>query len=179
MNLKQLIGKTGKYTGIGMSYLTIESYINTNDQTEVKESIIHYIDEFSRGFEKENSTLKNIIDIIKNSIEGGTGNNFISIDIASHINSYKDFLSTLTLEQTGALANILCAMVILFCLITLISIFFSDILLTYFKIAEKYPKIGRIIKLRHQFQKFYFIWNSLLIFIAIFTIIFINILSFY
>lgn len=142
-------------------------------ETELKDLIINYTEELSKGFNKENNSLTNIIEIIKKSINSGSNSNFTIID------DYKEYLSTLSLEQTGALANISCAIVIFFCLITLISIFFSDILLKYFNLENKYPKLARFILIRREFQKYYFILNSLIILIVLLAIIFINILSFF
>lgn len=146
-----------------------------NEAINAVNSMSYYMDELTVRISKENTTLEQLLENLKKSID--SGHKFIDID--SYISSYRDFLSTLTIEQTGALANIFCGIVIFFCLITLNSIFFSDILLTYFKLEEKYPKIARFIKIRRQFQKFYFIVNSLIILITILAVIFINILSFY
>ena len=49
------------------------------------------------------------------------------------------------------------------CVISIIFVFFGDYLLERFKIEVKYPKLAEIIKLRRKFQKYYLIFNILMI----------------
>ena len=63
---------------------------------------------------------------------------------------------------------------ILILIINIISIIYSDFLLNYFKIEEKFPRLGRIIKYRILFQQYYLIINLLLIILTLLATIFIN-----
>lgn len=83
-------------------------------------------------------------------------------------------LNTLTYEQLGALAHIMSATFILLCLITIMGIVYSDFLLVYLKIEEKFPRIGKIIKLRRKFQQFYLFINFMLILLILFAVIFVD-----
>ena len=68
------------------------------------------------------------------------------------IDKYKEFLSTLSVEQYGPLINILGLICITACLISLGTILYGDYLIKYFNIEAKYPKIAKFIQLRRKFQ---------------------------
>ena len=65
-------------------------------------------------------------------------------------------------------------------LISIIFIFYGNIILNYFNLEDRYPKIAKIIQLRRQFQRYYMILSILMIiFVCIIEIIFsLTILSF-
>jgi len=138
------------------------------------EMIKKHMEGLSDGFNKETDLWKDLTEIVKNSVGPGPDSN----SNLTIFNQYYDYLATLTVEQQGALANILLAIVIFFCLITLISVFFGEVLITYYNLEQRLPRLTRIIKIRRTFQKYYFILNSLIIFIVLLAIIFINILTF-
>lgn len=48
-------------------------------------------------------------------------------------------------------------------LISILFIFYGNILLGYFKLEERYPKIGKFIILSRKFQQFYLLINVLII----------------
>ena len=87
---------------------------------------------------------------------------------------YINFLDTLSLHQLGSLANLLAAIFVLTCLFSVVYIIYSDLLLKYLKIEEKYPKIQKIIKLRRKFQHFYLLINFLLIILTLIAVIIVN-----
>ena len=86
------------------------------------EMIKKHMEGLSDGFNKETDLWKDLTEIVKNSVGPGPGSN----SNLTILNQYYDYLATLTVEQQGALANILLAIVIFFCLITLISVFFLE-----------------------------------------------------
>jgi hypothetical protein len=80
-------------------------------------------------------------------------NNYLN-DFSGIINRYKDFLSSLTLEQLVPFLNVLGLIVITSCLISIMIIFYIDNILKYFEIEQKYPKIAAFIRLRRRYQLF-------------------------
>ena len=80
-----------------------------------------------------------------------------------------EWFKTLEGVQQLAVGIFLGKSVILSSLISIIFIFYGDILLDKYKIAEKYPKLAKIIELRKKYQKYYFKYNCLLIFMVIIT----------
>jgi hypothetical protein len=128
---------------------------------------------------KSNDKLSDVIDLLFNSGSGSKTNFLFVEDITKFISMYQDYLSTLTLAQTGALVHIIVSLFIFFCLFTIIGIFYGDTLIRYLNLEEKYPKLARFIQLRRKFQQYYFILNMFLIFIALSSIIYVNLLIFF
>ena len=91
--------------------------------------------------------------------------------------SWNVILSQLTQFQIGALAHLLSSILILMCLSSVIAIIYSEYLLTYLKIEEKYPRIGRFIRIRRKFQQYYLFLNLTLIIITLLALIYANILA--
>ena len=72
----------------------------------------------------------------------------------------------------------LTGVLILNCLLTLIAVFYGESLIIYLNLENKFPRFTKFIKLRSKFQQFYFFVNSIIIFIAIVTMIYANYLMF-
>ena len=80
-----------------------------------------------------------------------------------------EWFKTLDGVQQLAVGIFLGKSVILSSLISIIFIFYGDRILEKYKIAEKYPKLAKIIELRKKYQKYYFKYNCLLIFMVVIT----------
>jgi hypothetical protein len=136
------------------------------------------LNNLSENISNSNDKLSDVIDLVFKS-GGSSEYKFLFVDqITKFISTYQDYLSTLTLMQTGALVHIILSIFILFCLFTIIGIFYGDILIKYFILEEKYPKLAKFIQIRRKFQQYYLLLNILLIFIALLSIIYVNILVF-
>ena len=98
--------------------------------------------------EKGNEILKQIID----SIGSNKGGQHIVDQLDYFIQMYKDFLSTLTLEQLVPLTNLLGLTIITFSLVSITTVLFSDYLIKYFNIENKFPRIAKFVQLRRKFQ---------------------------
>ena len=100
---------------------------------------------------------------------------FINGDsISSFLENLKIFISDLSFEELWAVAHICSSIFIFLLLFNIISIIYSDFLLNYLKIEEKFPKLGKIIKYRRIYQQYYLIINILFIIITLMATIFIN-----
>ena len=62
------------------------------------------------------------------------------------------------------------------CMFNIISAQFGIFIINYFKITEKYPKLAKIIELRNKFQRYYFIFNCIMIILATCMMIVTNII---
>jgi hypothetical protein len=98
------------------------------------------------SLEKINKALQKIIDEINKS-----GDNYIS-QLNVLIEKYKEFLSTLNVEQLDIVVNTLGYIIILSYLFSIAAILYGDFLITYFNLEEKFPKIASFIKIRRKFQ---------------------------
>lgn len=94
--------------------------------------------------------------------------------ILDFFNQFNTGLNELTLSQIGALSHLLASIFILLCLFSIIVIIYSDFLLNYLNIESKFPVLGKYIKIRKKFQRFYLFVNFLLIIITLLALIFVN-----
>ena len=90
--------------------------------------------------------------------------------------AYQDFLHSLTPEQFYGVLHIVTGSFILMCMFNIISAQFGIFIINYFKITEKYPKLAKIIELRNKFQRYYFIFNCIMIILATCMMIVTNII---
>jgi len=87
------------------------------------------------------------------------------------LNLFKDYIDNLYVffgqlsgEQIAAVSHFLSALVMLFCLMSVMAVVYGDFLLNYLKLEDKYPWLARFIQIRRKFVHFYlFIDFSLLI----------------
>ena len=95
-----------------------------------------------------------------------------------NIDSYYNYLDTLTLSEELALIHILCAILYLFIAFEFVSIFFGNELINYFDLENKYPKLKTFFKLRATYQRYYLIWCLLKLFLLCFILIIFNLIIF-
>lgn len=108
-----------------------------------------------------------------------SSNHFMSWETLSTVYSeVSEVIESLSQTQKGAVIHISFSVVILLCLFTLIGIFYGDLLIQYFKLETKFPRLARYLKIRRKFQQFYFAMNSLLIILILIFIIIFNVIVF-
>lgn len=78
-----------------------------------------------------------------------------------------EWFQTLLGIQQLAVGIFLGKSVIFSSLVSIVFIFYGDILINKYDITKKYPKLEKIISLRRKYQKYYFNYNCLLILIVI------------
>lgn len=118
---------------------------------------------------KANDDLSKILEALN------SNRNQIINDLSETIDRYKDFLSSLTLEQLIPFLNVLGLTVIATCLISILMIIYGDHLIEYLVLEKRYPKLAKFIRLRRNFQFFWLNVNSLMILSVIIPLIWINI----
>lgn len=123
-----------------------------------------------------NEEFKKVIDYLKS--DGKSGSlDFINMEnIYKIFSAYQDFLHSLTPEQFYGVLHIVTGSFILMCMFNIISAQFGIFIINYFKITEKYPKLAKIIELRNKFQRYYFIFNCIMIILATCMMIVTNII---
>lgn len=111
---------------------------------------------------------EDVIKFIDTCFKGGPKNNFIS---DFNIQTFYNYLDSLTLFEEASLLNILIYIILLCSIINIIAIFFGNEIIRYLNLENKFPKLSFFFKLRAKFQRYYFLWNSLIIvFVCIFGI---------
>src|SRR5207249_10432877 len=92
------------------------------------------------------------------------------------IENFQNYLSSLPLEKVGALGHILISLAILSSLVSVVFIFYGDSFILYYKIETKFPKLAKFIQLRRKFQHYYIVVNISMIVLALFLIIYVNLI---
>ena len=113
------------------------------------------LDNIQNSVDKVHEAIKSIPSVNSNS------NNKLIFDF--NLDSYSNYLDTLTLAEELALIHILFAILYLLIAFEFVSIFFGNELINYFDLENKYPKLSLFIKLRVKFQRYYLLWNIFLI----------------
>lgn len=90
------------------------------------------------------------------------GNNFTD-SIYKYIDNFNHYMASLNYEQNIAIINLFGIFVIIVSLISIVFIFYGNIILDYLNLELKYPKIAKFIVLRRKFQQFYLFWNIFVI----------------
>lgn len=151
----------------------INSIVNNSNNLENSSNINSQLEEIDTKLKDFNNDLTEILIKIKKSLD--PENNFINTDIVKELYSYIDQLNIM---QNIALMNISAVVFILFSLVSILSIFFGEFLISKFHIKEKYPKLYKFIEIRRKFQTFYIIIDVLIITIMSIITIIINIYLF-
>jgi hypothetical protein len=150
--------------------------------SEVKTKISFECDNIVDELVKESEEHSNIVhrasieiqDIITSSKSGGSsqlGSNYIE----GLWDKFNYFLNNASAAELGAVGHISASVVVLFCLWSLVTVFYGDKLIIKFKLEEKFPKLAKFIQLRRKFQHYYFFYNVLFIVLILSYVIYINV----
>ena len=120
--------------------------------------------------------LKEVIEYLESNGKSGSLDFINMEDILNIFSAYQDFLHTLSQEQLYGVVHIFTGFFILTCMFNIISAEFGIFLINYFKLSEKFPRLAKIIELRNKFQRYYFIFNSIMILLVSCLMIITNIL---
>jgi hypothetical protein len=161
----------------------IASYQNKSINPDTKLSELGIIDQLikrdTNKFNLEVNSLISDLEISENpsisteQIEIETTDNTSDLKESSifdfNIFYYLDWFEGLNGIKKTAVSLILGKSVIFSALLSIIFIFYGDILIKKYDLEKKYPKLAHLIQLRREFQKYYFKYNCLLILIVIIT----------
>ena len=134
----------------------------------VTDELKNNVSEFKKIHNSMDDNLKKALEIINNNKKNLLDN------LGELINNYKEFLSNLNLDQLCQLISITSSSLILICLLNIIIIYFANYIIDYLNLEIKFPKLAKFLKIRKMFQNFNIFLNLLLIFIALFLIIYVN-----
>ena len=82
-----------------------------------------------------------------------------------------DFFESINIFKRIALSLLLLKGVILSSIFSLIFILYGDYILKKYNIESRYPKIAKIIQLRRKFLTYYFLFDGVLIILALFVFV--------
>ena len=153
---------------------------NTSLTVENVDNLILKTEKLKSDIEKINEVYENMANFAKNTLNKtlDTANNLVNIDTSnfnfSIIERIQDFLSTLNFEQTLAFMHLSGSLIIAISVFSMVTIFYSEKLILYFKIEDKYPRFSKFIKLRSKFLHFYFLLDIFFILVTLIVFVYIN-----
>lgn len=148
-----------------------EEGLNSIAETKVEErnSIMEELKMLKKNITYRDTEIKKSIDVISNEskILKETVLDDIGIDIGkSSILNPLSFIESFEVIDKIAICILLLNNVILSGLISIVFVFYGDILIEKFQLEEKYPRLATIIKLRRKFQRYYLLLSILFILVA-------------
>lgn len=169
MNLKINLNKLSNYN------INVNTPSTSNSNSAIIEAINKNKADFSKIIEQGTEQLDQLAQIIADYNNNNSSYNNTWIDqITEFISLYQDWFNTLTLEQKGAMVHISSSVLILFLLSSIFTVFYSDLIIKYFNLSDKYPRLKKYIELRRTFQQYYFLFNFIAICIILLLLILIN-----
>lgn len=93
--------------------------------------------------------------------------------------SIESFLATLSTEQLGCISNLMGLVKIFGGMLSITTILFSQYFIDSFKLEERFPKQAKFLKLRQTIDKYYLIFNFVLIYLILILYVALNVFMFY
>jgi hypothetical protein len=147
-----------------------EEGLNSIAETKVEErnSIMEELKLLKKNIVYRDAEIKKSINVISNESKNlETILKDIGSDISkSSILNPFSFLDSFEVIDKIAICILLLNNVILSGLISIVFIFYGDILIEKYKLEEKYPRLATIIRLRRKFQRYYLLLSILFILVA-------------
>jgi hypothetical protein len=141
---------------------------------QLKEEIQKIVRNTSERISESNKNIESLLDTFSNKTQKLIGSDDIFTIINNFYTNWNEFLSKLSTEQLGAVAHASSALFILICLFNIMSIVYANFLLDKLNIEEKYPRIGKIIRVRSKFVHFNLFINFSLIIFTLLGILYVN-----
>jgi hypothetical protein len=146
-----------------------EKGLNSIAETKVEErnSIMEELKMLKKNITYRDTEIKKSIDVISNESKILKETVLDDIDIGkSSILNPLSFIESFEVIDKIAICILLLNNVILSGLISIVFVFYGDILIEKFQLEEKYPRLATIIKLRRKFQRYYLLMSILFILVA-------------
>jgi DNA repair exonuclease SbcCD ATPase subunit len=135
------------------------------------QEVVNTGEDIHNTYESVNNKFDSFINKINNLLNN-------SDNKSQFLDSLQSFFDGLNYEQNLAIVHISGSIFILFCLFSIISIFYGEKLIIFFDLENRFPKIAKFIQIRRKLQQYYLLMNIGLIIIVLTIIIYINIIEF-
>ena len=109
-----------------------------------------------------------------NEIISSIKNKFTDFNPSDMYNEILDYLLSIPEQNVILLFNIASSILLLSLLFSLFLIVYSNYLIEVWQLPIKYPRLKKFLELRKTYQKYYFTYNMVLIFLNIIFILFFN-----
>lgn len=127
---------------------SLNKFDSNSDLSSNKENLHKEVSDMLSVTEK----IKKLLDGFSDSKGSGKGNNFMP-----SLNSLYDYLNNMSLLEEASLLHILLFLVIMLTVFNILVALFSNEIIKYFDLEQKYPSLNAFFKLRIKFQRYYLI----------------------
>jgi hypothetical protein len=145
--------------------------------TELKTNYNLYKEMYEEAVKKQEAAIKEI-QALSNTNDPDIVKSDLSELFNNFIDSYRDFLSTLSSEQMVVVFNIIGYFMLLMILTSITTLLIGDQLINILKLETKYPKIAKYIKFKQTLNKYYLRFYIVLLYTLLLILIFVNIFFF-
>ena len=134
--------------------------------------------ELKRNLDRKTDLVNKVTDQVKNINDYFTKNDLSGI-IQDFINWYKEFLSNLSVEQLGCLANGIGFSIIISAVNALALTHYGNKIINYFNLETKFPKLAKFIQIRSKLSDKFIKFQILYIYLTSIVMLVINIYMFF
>ena len=114
------------------------------------------------------------LDSKANEIISSIKNKFTDLNPSDMYNEILNYLLSIPEQNVILLFNIASSILLLSLLFSLFLIVYSNYLIEVWQLPIKYPRLKKFLELRKTYQKYYFIYNMVLIILNVFLMLFFN-----
>lgn len=148
-----------------------QTYINNlnkiQNELEIRSKVVETLIEDDKA--SQNKNLKTEEPTIYNSP------NESEFNLNSFYNKFKEYISLLSNEELLALTHLILSSVIFYSLVQIMLTFFSNYIIEKFQLENRYPKSGKLLKLRNTLKNYYIKLNIFYIVISYLLILYLDI----
>jgi hypothetical protein len=156
---------------------TIQKKVDVLNTIETDKSVSNIQQASIDSLKEEAVKVNNVIDKVLEFINSSS-NNSNNLTFQDVLDNYYQFFDSLTLIQKGAFAHTLFCIGILFCIYDILVAYYSNKLILYFNLENKYPRLAKYIVLKRKFQDYYIKLNFIIIIILTLFVLYTNIYIF-
>jgi len=125
---------------------------------------MNLINQFKKAFAKNNKETENLVTDLKGG-DSGLDKADLSGPIKDFIESYQNFLNSLSLDQIVAVFNVLMIGSILLTMFSMSLLLVGDYLIDKFKLETRWPRFARFIRLKQKLNKHLLMYYITILFI--------------
>lgn len=129
------------------------------ERTTAQSEINRLTENFAREKSAATNSAQEIINTVSNWNKGTS--DFHASDLLDRVHNIfidtQGLIDSLTQTQKLAIIHVSAATTILFCLATLVAVYFGDLIVDYFKLEGRYPRLARYFNLRRKLRTTYFV----------------------
>lgn len=141
----------------------IEHQVLVQQKNHLITSYTENVNFISNNIDSHLNTKIELYKLLSKNIVSDKNNKFTGDNIWDLFDQFNQWLNSINPQENLAFVNLSGVIFIMFTLISIIMIFYGNILLDYFQLEKRLPRIAKLIIQRRKFQSYYLLTNILLI----------------